>query len=314
MAEPAIARVQRRWSLVYSDGADPAQDRPAHVRAGSGLALWGDRLAVVQDDALFVALVELAPLRVTALALPRGTGGLRQFGGDRDNKRHKPDLEAALVLGDGRLLLLGSGSTAQRTTWYLLDPDGGAVQRWDAAALYQQLAELPVVRSAELNLEGAALWRGRLWLAHRSNGAQRGAAAKSDALVSVDAAALQAWLAGGPLPQPRLERPLQLGAMGGVALTVTDLCASGERLWWLAAAEDSPDAYRDGEVRGSTLGWLDDRGVHHLQLCDAHGAPLRSKCEGLALDPRQPGRCWVVVDADDAAIAAELLEIALPTR
>lgn len=307
-----LAQVQRRWSLRYSGGADAAQDRPAHVRAGSGLALWRGKLAVVQDDALFVALVALDPLHVDALALPHGRDGQRQFGGDRGNKRHKPDLEAALALTDGRLLLLGSGSTSQRNQWYLLDPVGHAVQLFDAGPLYQQIAALPVVRSAELNLEGAALWQGRLWLAQRSNGQALGAEPKRDALVSVDEAALLAWLAGGPVPEARLEMPLQLGEIGGVALTVTDLCAAGERLWWLAAAEDSPDAYQDGQVQGSALGWIDASGVHALQLRDERGEVLRSKCEGLAVDPQRPGRCFAVVDADDAAIAAELIEIRLP--
>jgi hypothetical protein len=312
MAELAIAQVRHRWSLRYSDGADPAQDRPGHVRAGSGLALWRGQFAVVQDDALFVAQIGLNPLHVSALALPHGEGGVRQFGGDRPNKRHKPDLEAALALPDGRLLLLGSGSTPQRNHWYLLDPATHAARLWDASELYRLVAALPVVRTAELNLEGAALWQGRLWLAQRSNGKTLEGKDKADALVSVDQAELLRWLAGGPLPHPRLEMPLRLGSIRGVPLTVTDLCAAGERLWWLAAAEDSPDAYQDGEVCGSTLGWLDRSGVHRLTLTDEQGQPLRSKCEGLAVDPLRPGRCWAVVDADDAEVPAELLEIALP--
>lgn len=312
MAELAVAQVSQRWSLRYSEGADAAQDRPGHVRAGSGLALWRGRLAVVQDDALFVAQITLDPMQVQAIALPHGDRGLRQFGGDRPNKRHKPDLEAALALPDGRLLLLGSGSTMQRNCWYLLDPDSHVARLWDASELYRRVAALPVVRTAELNLEGAALWQGRLWLAQRSNGKGLESKEKTDALVSVDQAELLQWLAGGALPHPRLEMPLRLGSIRGVPLTVTDLCAEGERMWWLAAAEDSPDAYQDGEVAGSTLGWLDRSGVHRLQLIDEQGQPLRSKCEGLAVDPLQPGRCWAVVDADDAEIPAELLEIALP--
>jgi len=37
--------------LSYSGGADAAFDRPAHVRADSSLAWFGDWIAVIQDDA-----------------------------------------------------------------------------------------------------------------------------------------------------------------------------------------------------------------------------------------------------------------------
>ena len=47
----AVARVVRRIALHYAGGADPALDRPAHVRAASGLCWIGPVLAVVSDDA-----------------------------------------------------------------------------------------------------------------------------------------------------------------------------------------------------------------------------------------------------------------------
>lgn len=319
MDHPQVARVSRRWPLRYRLGPDAEQDRPDHVRAGSGLALWHGQLAVVQDDALFVGLVNLAhlgeaPPAVEALALPRGQDGARLFGGDRPNKRHKPDLEAAVALPDGRLLLVGSGSTSLRRTWYLVDPPdaGAAVTLLDSSDLYAKICDLPGAITAELNLEGAALWRDRLWLAQRSNGSASGPQPREDALISADLAQMLAWLAGrAPVPELHLERRVALGELGGVRLTLTDLCGGGDRLWWLAAAEDSPDAYNDGAVLGSVIGWLDDAGLHQLPLLDETGEPLRSKCEGLAVDPRDASRLWAVVDRDDAAVAVELLEILL---
>ena len=79
-ADPALrARIVRRLPMRYAAGADPAQDRPAHVRAGSALARVGGRLAVVQDDANFVALVDPETGLARPVALPRGAAGLRQF-------------------------------------------------------------------------------------------------------------------------------------------------------------------------------------------------------------------------------------------
>jgi hypothetical protein len=76
--DPALtARVVRSVPLFYAHGADPAHDRPAHVRSASGLLRAGSRLAVIQDDANFVALADPATGWARAIALPAGEGGLR---------------------------------------------------------------------------------------------------------------------------------------------------------------------------------------------------------------------------------------------
>jgi hypothetical protein len=48
------------------------------------------------------------------LLLPQGEGGRRQFDDRLGNKAAKLDLEAGVVLPDGRFVALGSGSTARR--------------------------------------------------------------------------------------------------------------------------------------------------------------------------------------------------------
>ena len=99
--------------LLYDAGADASLDRPAYVRAGSGLARTRGGFALIQDDANFIALISRDPLRVTALALPAGEGGKRQFDVTRGNKKHKLDLEACFSVDepDGTLFVaMGSGS------------------------------------------------------------------------------------------------------------------------------------------------------------------------------------------------------------
>jgi hypothetical protein len=74
--DPALsATVLARTALRYSAGADAAADRPAHVRAGSSLAWLGLRLAAVQDDANFIALVDPGSGRVDSPGLADGRGG-----------------------------------------------------------------------------------------------------------------------------------------------------------------------------------------------------------------------------------------------
>ncbi len=307
MTKPTGARIVRRAPLYYAAGADLATDRPAHVRAGSGLACVGRRLAVVQDDANWLALVDPETLHVDALALPPGPGGVRLFGEDRGNKADKLDLEAAATLPDGRLLLVGSGSTPARCCWVVVDPASGTVDVQDQSSVYRQLAAMPGFCGAELNLEGAVVHAGRLYLAQRSNGRQLGPQPRRDALVwlpasVVDGAACD-WtgVACHPLPS--------IGDLAGVRLTLTDLCTRGDELWFAAAAEDSPDAYHDGEVTGSAVGVWTVNSAVAVPITDAKGEVVPVKVEGIAWPPWLPGRCFVVVDHDSVEKPSELLEL-----
>src|ERR1043166_8109663 len=111
------ARIVSRTKLFYAGGADPSQDRPAHVRAGSGIVPVetpkGPRLLVVQDDASFLALVDPVTKKADSIALPAAPGGRRTFDEASGTKKLKLDLECVTVI-DGVVFAFGSGSTDQR--------------------------------------------------------------------------------------------------------------------------------------------------------------------------------------------------------
>jgi hypothetical protein len=102
-----------------------------------------------------------------------------------------------------------------------------------------------------------------------------------------------------------------LGRLGAAKLGFTDAAsAPGGAVLYSASAEDSPDATADGDVVGSALGVIAD-GVRWAPLLDADGAPFTGKVEGVALEPGDPGRAWVVVDSDDWRRPSELGEVEL---
>src|SRR5690348_6229765 len=82
--------------LRYMDVAPLGEDRPRHVRAASGLAWTAGRLAVIQDDVAFIALVGAGD--VSAITLPRGANGRRRFEVRLGNKMEKLDLEACVAV------------------------------------------------------------------------------------------------------------------------------------------------------------------------------------------------------------------------
>lgn len=318
------AVVTSEVALRYAEGADPGEDRPAHARAGSGLARAGDRLVVVQDDALFVALIDARGEGPThALALPR-EDGVRLFEARRGNKRRKPDLECLAPLGPGALAAFGSGSTPARRRALRLWLGGGPprAELVSCEAMYLALEATVGFAGSELNVEGAAAVGDRLRLFQRGNGAARGGLLPVSATVDLPLDALAAYLDACALdPAARFDVPLvdvrryEIGRVDGVPLGFTDACSlgAGDRaLAWVAAAEASPDTYDDGATVGVCVGWMrDDGSAGRGPVLTAAGEPYRAKVEGLYVDPADPGRAWAVVDADDVDAPARLLTLEL---
>src|SRR5688572_10489391 len=155
--------------LVFPAAA-AERDLPGHVRAGSALRRWHNRLVVVQDDVHALALLDETTGVVSALALPRGADGRRTFGTALGNKTLKMDLEACVVLPDGRLVALGSGSTPRREHVVVVTGNDD-VRILEGPDFYAHLRSRPDFAGSELNIEGAAITEGVLKLLQRGNGA-----------------------------------------------------------------------------------------------------------------------------------------------
>lgn len=310
------ARIALRRTLAYEDGPRPTEDRAGHVRAASGLA-WmrtaaGPRLVVAQDDTSFLAVLSERGEVERSIALDHRVDGRRIFESRLGNKHHKLDLEAVTPLPDGRVLVVGSGSLPARERVVLCDEAGTTTV--PLPALYAALRAEARFAGSELNVEGAAVSGDTLWLANRGNGAPSADRAPTDALVRLPLAAFLAHLAGGPLPPLGEVIPLSLGAVGGVRLTLTDLCARRGALYFLASAEASPNAIDDGVVVGTAIGRIDGGVARTVPVVDEAGAPCTAKVEGLAW-ARAAGegdRVVVVVDRDDPDRASELFWVELP--
>ncbi len=301
------AVVTSRIRLAWRTDHDRAVAGIPHPRAASGLAsvvrAGVSLLALVQDDAASIALVDPATGLAEAIALPNPDG--HRFDAPFGEKRLKPDLECCVLapgLGPDRrdvIIAFGSGSTAARERIALVDPDGHSARLVAAHGLYAALNSSELGRGA-LNIEGAVLAGDRLWLFQRGNG---GAA---PGLAAVSLAALWDHLHGGPAPVVSDVRHVPLGDCDGVPLGFTDADMHGDRIWWLGSAESSPNTYDDGAVAGSAIGLLDGPSAI---LCNPDGSRFLGKAEGLALVSTTCAR--VAVDPDDPELPAELLELTL---
>lgn len=304
--EHLTARVDARIEAVlgdisplhYADAGSVADDRPAHVRAASAVRQWGARLVIVQDDVNVLAL-HAAGTGTGALLLPAGAGGRRVFGDDLGNKHAKMDLEACVTLPDGRLVALGSGSTAARERLVVVDATGD-VRTVDGSDCYARLRAEAAFAGSELNIEGALVVGDVLRLFQRGNGAPSATRAPVNATGDLPMEAFLRWLDhGGPAAALIRVRRYDLGRIGAARLGFTDATRMADgRVAFLACAEDSPDAVRDGAVLGCRFGLIDGDDVRMADITDAAGHPCGLKLEGIERRAGAPAVFDVVADMD----------------
>lgn len=322
------ARIVRSVPIHYGAGADESIDRPSYVRAASSMAWIGNRLALVQDDVNFVALVDPLTGEAEPITLPAGKGDLRQFDDGRGNKKYKLDLEAMARVPDrdGTLLLaFGSGSKKRRENVMTLHFPGRSmrpVPREPSLValpeLYAALRSESAFAGSDMNIEGALYLDGMIRLFGRGNGEAKDDLLPVNATCDLEWSVLRAHIERpGRDPLPRLSRITQydLGAIDGVPLGFTDaIPVQRTAVLYSAAAEASEDATSDGEVGGSALGLIPNdrrRPARWTTIRDQRGRVYEGKVEGLVLDPKDRMRAWVVVDVDDHTQPSELCEVVL---
>ena len=306
-------------ALYYSEGADVAADRPAHIRAGSGLAAVPGGIALIQDDANFIAVVDADGKGTRALTLPAGEAGLRQFDDVRGNKEYKLDFEACVGIetaGDTLLLAFGSGSTKRRETVAMVrgfETEALTIDLVHVPRLYDALRREHAFAGSELNVEGAIFMANHVRLFGRGNGEVRGELRPVNATCDLDWRALLAHLESPESSPPKPVNVIryELGSAGDIPYGFTDATVWRDSVLYCAAAEASPDATRDGPVTGSVLGMIEAHGARWTPIVDASGGQLHAKIEGITAVSGVVDRVYAVADSDDPAAASRLLTIEL---
>lgn len=271
---------------------------PLELSSASGLVHQDGRVFVVADDEHFLDAYELESGKRERLMLPL-SDSLPASAAER--KRAKADLESLVVLQEGLLLAIGSGSSPARERAVVIDVETNTVRGVvDLKLLYAALREkLPM-----LNIEGACVGGDVLRLLHRGN------ASHPSAIVELDLPKVLEYIdARTPLSGELIKRviPVEIGMLDGVTLGFTDACpfeSDASQFYFLAAAEDTPNPYDDGVCVGSVLGRIDSEG-RVLRLERIAG---RHKMEGLSI---RNGVALMVADPDSPGVLASLFQAEL---
>lgn len=276
----------------------PAASGNPILSAASGFVVLGNKLFVVGDDETQLAIFPRtgnepgSTYRLFPEDLPRD---------QKDRKALKPDLETLVLLPPstanphGALLALGSGSTAKRTRGVIawLDTDGAIqdVRVIDMSVLFASVSDLV----EETNIEGAVLSGASLLLFNRGNKTH-----PDTTVLSVD---LDALVDEGS-PQVQLRATIRLPAADGVPLSVTDACSLGDgRIAISLVAEDTGDAYNDGNLAGAAVAILGPR----LEVLQIEPIEPAVKIEGInAWLENEALHLLAVSDADNPDVAAGL--------
>jgi len=269
--------------------------RPVHsldVRAASGLVKHQNTFYVIADDELTLATFDFGN-KSPAQFIPLLKGILPEDPVQR--KKLKPDWEA-LVEINHMILAVPSGSTEHRTIGAYVEKNSIS-HKVDFSKIYLELGK----SIKELNIEGACVFKNRLKLFQRGNGALG-----KNAIIDLDLAGICEDIQNNiPLKAQRIQsiQDYDLGSMNGFKLDFTDACTLDETIWFLAVAENSASTYEDGQYHGAILGCLDSNGTEIAR----YEIDCATKPEGLWVERESNRLCfYVVTDADSRNVFASL--------
>jgi hypothetical protein len=287
----------------------PGPGQPPHIASASGIARRGEFVFVVGDDLLQIGVFELAR---------GGPGSVRRvFAGEvpedpSERKRKKPDLEGLTTLPpvegepNGGLLGIGSGSNRERDRgfFWAFAADGSLAGEPRTIELGPAYDAMRAELGGDVNIEGAAVVGGRLWLFHRGN--EGGA---PNTVAEFELGDLSRTLGEDLVVEPdelAAIRAYELGELDGVPLCFSDATTLTEDLVCFCASAEGSD---DGDIHGSVVGTITADGeVRRLRTIDP-----RWKVEGVhaTIDTGVIDFLFVC-DQDDPDTPSPLLSATMP--
>jgi len=232
--------------------ADVVRIDTLEISSASALEKLNDHWFVAGDDAVNVHVLDSNFNLVEKVKVASDKHLLN----NRLKKSKKPDLEAAVVVPWGKdrdVLIFGSGSSSKRRKLIRIDFDNNydfKVEKYSLKKLYKIIRKEANISKDELNIEGAALWDGKLVLLNRHN----------NQLYTMRFKEFKRYMKDHDHDKPEISvynfnLPVLDGNQSGFSgcYVITDL----GMLVFTATVEQEPDWVNPDEIIGSYIGILD---------------------------------------------------------
>ncbi|MVT10538.1 DUF6929 family protein [Chitinophaga tropicalis] len=273
--------------------------------SGSSINYYNDHLYVIGDDAGKLLVLDTNYNEVSTVRF-------FDYEEKRIPKTKKTDLETAVILdidGQKSLLALGSAATKERERGILMPLSDNRPQHMEYTSFIKRLRHIP-----EINIEGAAVAGNRFILSNRGN---ENNPVNHLIVTTTDFLKRQE---DAPVTVSELIIPFSLPAFAGVS----ELCYVEQEdvLLVLLSSEATGNAYDDGVIGDSYIGWIDHisqkldeqnnisiDGI--VNLSDVDPAFKGEKMEGICLAAIRNDGWYLHLVADNDQGASKLFYIKL---
>lgn len=227
------------------------------IGAASGLVFKDNSLFIISDNSTFLYQFDIYEKKLTKIPLVQNP---------QENilKKDKLDFEA-ITLKKNKLHVFGSGSTSKRKKRITYNLVTNAIKERSLTKLYKKLKQTTQISDEELNIEGALYHNENLFLLQRGNGENsKNGVFKLNCKDNLDVKFTA----------------IELPKIQNVEATFTDGILVNEKIYFLAAVENTSSTYNDGEILGSFIGCLS---LDQLELEFTKKISDTNKFEGLTL-------------------------------
>jgi ABC-type antimicrobial peptide transport system permease subunit len=233
------------------------------VGAASGLVYTNNKLYIISDSSGFLYEYDLPAKNLVKHSIVKNAS-------ENIQKKIKPDFEAITLKGK-ELHIFGSGSTENRNKQIIFSIDNSQFKENDLSQLYQNIKNEARISDDDFNIEGALFFGQELYLFQRGNGAN-----SKNGIIKID------YNINNNLNSNiKIEfQSIQLPKITHVETSFTDAVLVKNKIYFLAAAEDTTSTYEDGEVLGSIIGCID---CETFKIDFTHQITDIHKFEGLTL-------------------------------
>ncbi|HVD98190.1 MAG TPA: hypothetical protein VNB90_08280 [Cytophagaceae bacterium] len=229
-----------------------------NIRSASGVEVVDGIIYILSDDASCLYKIKHDLTLLEKVELYKSSSGATE----QIPKAEKADLECMGQLsinGYKHLLLLGSGSKSpMRDKGFLIKLPTNYNRKhlvWEinVSSLYNLLRSHDEISAeGDINLEGLAFGEENVYLFNRGN-----RSGSYNVALSFNKPEFIEYIQGhtDATPFPSVQK-IELPEIKGVPAAFTGADFFDQRYWFTCAAEDSPNAYDDGPIAGSMIGYM----------------------------------------------------------